>query len=289
MRIRIRMRIHRVVTAFLLALLLSGCGRKDGKPSGAGKPERFYSTSTAATCLLLRLGAGNRLAAIGRYSRIVPGAKRIPVAGSGSSVSLETLAALGVNRAFVWHYQTGLKQRLERRGIKVTAIPAVRLAGYPELVRMVAAAAGKSKEGEVLIAEFRKSLKQAAATSQTTGRRPRVYFELYSPFRCAGGNSYLGDLLELAGGDNIETAVSVSGPVDPEWVIRSAPEVILFMKDATTREAIARRPGFARLPAVREGRIFAVDRAKVLEGADPSESAKYLRGLLTPPAKAKAR
>lgn len=40
------------------------------------------------------------------YGRAVPGAERIPVAGSGSAVSIEKLAELGVSRAFVWYYQT---------------------------------------------------------------------------------------------------------------------------------------------------------------------------------------
>lgn len=97
-----------------------------------------------------------------------------------------------------------LKQLLEQHGIAVTVLPAVRLADYPGLVRTVASAAGKNAEGEALIAEFQTQLD---ATPPAGGERRRVYFELYSPYKCAGGDSYFGDLLKLAGAENIGDAL----------------------------------------------------------------------------------
>lgn len=262
---------------FFVCLLLfwaAGCGEE--KTAGPEPAVRFYSASSAASHLLLKLGAADALVAVDRYGRAVPGAERIPVAGSGSAVSVEKLAELGVSRAFVWYYQTNLKQLLEQHGIAVTVLPAVRLADYPGLVRTVASAAGKNAEGEALIAEFQTQLD---ATPPAGGERRRVYFELYSPYKCAGGDSYFGDLLKLAGAENIGEALP-TGPVSPEYLVQSSPEVILFLAETESAETIAGRPGFAALPAVRYGRIRRVERTRVLEGVDPAEAVRYLRRLI---------
>lgn len=255
--------------ALLLLLLLPGCG--DGRKSVQNEQPRFYSASSAATLLLMKLGAGGSLAAVDRYGKLVPGTEGLP-----ADPTLEKLAELGVNRAFVWSYQSPLGERLRQHGIRVETVRPLRIAAYPEFVRTVAAAAGRQEAGEALIAQFHAKLPRR---TEAAAPRPRVYFELYSAFRSAGRESWPGDLLELAGADNIGPERN-SGPVSPEHVVRSAPEVILCMEGGAAAEEIAARPGFAELPAVVNRRIYTVSRLNVLEGADPAEAVQYLRTLI---------
>ncbi|MDR0931597.1 MAG: ABC transporter substrate-binding protein [Victivallales bacterium] len=231
----------------------------------------IFSSSSAATMLLRNLGALDRVVAVDRYGKQIPGTEKII-----ADPSMEKLAELKVNHALVWSYQSALSERLKQHGIHVTLIHPMRIATYPEFVRTIAAVAGKKAKGEEIIARFRAAtpIKREHFTS-----RPRVYFELYSPFKSVTNESYLGDLLELSGGENI-LVKSQTNSASSEFVIKSGPEVILCLSGGATPEEIAKRPGFAELPAVKNGRIFTVDRLKVLEGADPTEAVNYLKNLI---------
>jgi len=118
------------------------------------------------------------------------------------------------------------------------------------------------------------SLRQSAGTNG-----PRVYVELYSPFKTSGRESYLNDLIELAGGRNV--AGEAAGPVlfSGERLLRSDPEVVLLIDGFGTPEQFARRGGLENLSAVKTGRVYPIDRYWLVAGAALPEDVTNLRRL----------
>ncbi len=251
---------------FLAALFLIG---------GSAFAE-VYSSCSAATGLLLRFG---NLAAVDSYGRSVPGAEHLPCPGKDGALSEEAIVKLGIDRAVVWEYQAASRRLFEQRGIAVLAVPPIRLAAFPEFVRSVAKFAGCEKAGEAYLKAYDADLPPPLPE---TVRRPRVYFELYAPYKSIGQNSYYHDLVTLAGGENIGAVLPVSGTLSPEHILKAEPEVIFFLSDKTTAGEIAARPGFSGLPAVRNNRIHPLDRIGFLEGAAPAAAVKALRSKLFP-------
>ncbi len=123
----------------------------------------------------------------------------------------------------------------------------------------------------------------AAALEARGGEKPRVYIELGHKGAGEYGNSYAdrmwGGVIAMAGGRNIATGVlKERGPLNPEYVIASDPEVIFIagsywmnrdnavvmgfgVDPAETRARLrpfTRRPGWPGLSAVKNGQIHAV-------------------------------
>ena len=93
--------------------------------------------------------------------------------------------------------------------------------------------------------------------------RPRVFYELDATqaIYTAADDSFLAAMIELAGGEPITTGSTTSFEIPLETLITADPEVILLGDAAygVTAEAVAARPGWNVMTAVREGRIRPID------------------------------
>lgn len=254
----------------LLLVLLPGCAPEKAEK----KPERILSLSAAATHILTRLGTPP--AAIDEYGRIAAGKNPPPVIGKGSAVSLEKIAELRIDCAVLWYYQTDAEKLFRSKGIRVEKIAgAPRLSGYAELIRKLGKLTGKEAAAEKLALEFEAARKTLPVPE--TGIPQRVYFELYSVGKAVSDESYIGELIRASGGRCIVRRTGLAGM---ETVVEAAPETIFYVEGFGDAKEIASRPGFASFPAVRNGKIFAVPRRLIVEGAAPLEAIAYFKQKL---------
>ena len=127
-------------------------------------------------------------------------------------------------------------------------------------------ATGHSKEAKALIASGRERLKKIAARVQNSSRRPHVFcLEWADPVYCAG--HWVPEMVELAGGiDALARRGTDSVRIEWEDVLKWAPDVLILSPCGFHLEAaleqisyLESRTGWAELPAVRDGRVYAVD------------------------------
>lgn len=88
----------------------------------------------------------------------------------------------------------------------------------------------------------------------------RVYLE-FSPGYSVGRGEFLDELLTLAGGENVAGDQQSWFEIDPEQVLQSNPEVIIypdFDGDNTIPELIASRPGWEEIDAVKNDELHSV-------------------------------
>jgi len=245
-------------------------------------PRRVLSLCTSATDTMVRLGAADRLAAIDEYSRIVPGCEDAAVIGKGSAISREHVVALGIDLAFLWWYQDDAAQTLEELSVPTVRIRCRRAADLPGMIRLVGRCVDRSAGADELAGKAEACLRSAATAPARV--RPRVYLELYGPFKTVGGDSYANDLLEFAGGRNIAADLTGSVLLSSERLIQADPDVILFMNEFTTVAAIARRGGLNGLKAVRTRCLHSIDRYWLVPGAGLPAAVAKLRVILANPA-----
>jgi iron complex transport system substrate-binding protein len=133
-------------------------------------------------------------------------------------------------------------------------------------VRELGEATGRAKEAEELIATGRARLEKTAAVTRNLSRRPRVFcMEWLDPVYCSG--HWVPEMVKLAGGVDAlarEGEDSVRIPWDD--VVQWAPEVLVVTPCGFNLEKVIEQtqqlpsyPGWSELPAVREGRVYAVD------------------------------
>jgi iron complex transport system substrate-binding protein len=133
-------------------------------------------------------------------------------------------------------------------------------------LRDLGAATGTSAKAEEIITVARARLQKVAALAEKATRRPRVFcLEWIDPYYCCG--HWVPKMVELAGGNDAlgrkgKDSVRIPWAEIVEW----APEVLIVSpcgfnteKAVAQAEQLLQQPGWSDLPAVRNGRVFAVD------------------------------
>jgi iron complex transport system substrate-binding protein len=170
---------------------------------------------------------------------------------------------------------TAFARTLPRPPVVVNLEPAT-LSDIFEDIRRVAAATGVAARGERVVASLRERVEAVRARAAEARRRPRgVILEwLDPPFACGHWNP---ELVEIAGG---EEALGHKGQpsrrVTWDDVLAARPEVLLiaccgFDLDRTRRDLprLREREGWADIPAVRDGRVYAVDGSQYFSRPGP--------------------
>ena len=140
------------------------------------------------------------------------------------------------------------------------------LAGIIDNVLEVGRATDRVETAEAFVAAMRARLNEIAAIAKRAARLPRVFcLEWIDPVYCSG--HWVPEMVELAGGvDSLARKGTDSVRIPWEEVQRWAPEVLFLMpcgyalgKVLELAPQIFAYPGWAELPAVRRGQVFAVD------------------------------
>jgi len=246
-------------------------------------PRRILSLCTSASDTLATIGQGHRIAAIDEYGRVVSGVRHAAVIGKGSMISREQVLALGIDLAMIWWYQDDAAAMLDELRIPVVRIRSVRAGEVPAMIRLVGQCVGSDEAADRAARRVEDYLHDAAAAPQPA--RPRIYLELYGASKTVGRDTYLNDLLNLAGAANVAEDASGSMLLSSERLIEADPDVILFVESFATVAAISARPGLAELKAVRTGRVRSLDRRWLVAGPTLPEAVERLRAVIHAPSK----
>jgi iron complex transport system substrate-binding protein len=149
---------------------------------------------------------------------------------------------------------------------RVLSLTPKSLGGIFENIREIGAATGRVREAEALIAKGRARLDQVARIARTSERCPRVFcMEWLDPVYCSG--HWVPEMVELAGGvDSLARKGTDSVRIPWEEVRRWQPEILILMPCGYRLDQVVilapqvfAYPGWSEIPAVQNGRVFAVD------------------------------
>ncbi len=148
---------------------------------------------------------------------------------------------------------------------RLLAFEASRFEDMPDDIRRLGRATGRETQAEVLIGQMETRLGMVRQQVKELDQ-PRVFcLSWFNPLLAAG--HWITEMVELAGGeDGLGARAGTSTPLEIRAVEAYVPEVILLMPcgftQARTRaewEAVRNQPVWKNLPAVRAGRVFAVE------------------------------
>jgi iron complex transport system substrate-binding protein len=182
-------------------------------------------------------------------------------------------------------------QEVLRPKARIVSLEARRLADIAEDIRRVADAVDRREAGIELAAGLHERLEAIRVRAARARFRPRVgCIEWLQPLMAAG--NWIPELVDIAGG-TYEPVQAGDSSRELPWteLAALAPDVLVLMpcgfKLEQTRlelPLLLERPEWARLPAVRNGRVYAVDGNAYLNRPGPriAESAELLAGLIQP-------
>jgi iron complex transport system substrate-binding protein len=177
------------------------------------------------------------------------------------------------------------------RDVEIVSLRPARLADVLEDIRRIGRAAGREAAAAELVARLEGRFQSLRERHRQLHSRPRVAcLEWTEPLMAAG--HWIPDLVELGGGtyDMVE-AGSRTATIAWDDLVAARPDVVVLMpcgfKLEQTRREVARlraRPEWRQLPAVRHGRVYAVDGNAYCNRPGPrlAESAELLAGLIQP-------
>jgi iron complex transport system substrate-binding protein len=231
----------------------------------AAQPERIVSLTPATTEILFAIGAGERVVATTDFDDYPPEAVALPDVASFTAVDVEKIVGLEADLVLAggnnFNDPAAIAQ-LRSLGTPVVVTYAADIEGVLRDIELVGAAVGEADAARDLAVSMQARFDQIGAA--TAGlERPRVFYELdaTTEIYTAADDSFVEQMIELAGGDPITTGSPTSFSISLERLIDADPQLILLGDAAygVTPEIVAARPGWAVMTAVRDGRITAVD------------------------------
>lgn len=230
-----------------------------------GQNKRIISLTPASTEILFALGLEDEIIGVSSYCDWPPQARRKESVGSFSNPNIEKIVSLKPDLVFL----TGLEQErlktiLSKLGIDYAVLHPSNLKELILSIEKTAKLTGREKEGRILINNIKDVMRriETAVSKIPEKDRPRVYLEFWhDPVMTVGGNSFINDMIETAGGINIAGDLKRSySRIDPEVVILRNPNVIILTyhikNESCIKKIFTGRIGWQDIDAVKNNRIF---------------------------------
>jgi iron complex transport system substrate-binding protein len=236
--------------------------------SFSAPPRRVVSLSPGYTEDVFALGHGDSLVAVDTYSDYPAAAKAIqPRLGTFPSPSIESIVALQPDLVLSLAEKDDDLAQLRAQGIPVLKFFPRDYNAAANVIQTLGRILGSPDAGDAVAADML-ARRDAVVATVAGAPRPRVYEELDGsapdkPYT-VGPNGFYGQLIDLAGGDNIFGDLpGDTAQVSSETIVQRDPEVIILTDsdvpfNAQTPDAVAARPGWSAITAVRNGTIYPV-------------------------------
>jgi iron complex transport system substrate-binding protein len=167
--------------------------------------------------------------------------------------------------------QANIAAELVKRGYPVMVFNQRSVAEILQMIRILGALIGCPEKAALLVSHLELEIDSIRAAAAQLPCRPRVFFEEWDD-PLISGIRWVEELVEVAGGDSIfpelrDAKLGKQRIVSAEDVIRRQPDVIVasWCGKAVRREKIAQRKGWSDVPAIRDGHIYEIKSAFILQ------------------------
>lgn len=225
--------------------------------------KRIISLTPALTEILFGLGLEDNIIAVTTLCNYPPQALKKDKIGTFSQPNIEKILMLKPDIVFA----TGLEQapyveKLKNLGLHVYVSDPATMEELFASIEAIGALTYREEEARIMVQRMRMEIDevQERVKQVPQDQRPRVFIEVWNkPLLTAGRNSFVDELISLAGGVNI--AHDVFKPYisfSPEEVIKRNPEYIIlgYMNGEPAEGFIEERLGWENVDAVKNKRIY---------------------------------
>lgn len=231
----------------------------------ATAPESIVSLTPANTELVFALGAGDRLRGGTDFDDYPPEAVALPDVATFTGVLIEKVVDIQPDLVLAGGNNftpPGDIDRLRDLGIPVLVVYAATVDEVLADINLIGAAIGADDEAAAMTSAM--EVRIAAVTSAVADlEHPRVFYEIGNEPEIFGPapNSFVADMVALAGGDPITTDDPAVFSISLEQLVAQDPEVIVLGDAAygVCPQDVVTRPGWAGITAVRDGQVVPVD------------------------------
>lgn len=240
---------------------------RGGRAALSGRIDRIVSMAPNLTEILFALGLDDEIVGVTTWSDYPPQALNKPKVGTFWQPNIEAVIAAKPDLvvALGFEQQMNLADRLERIGCNCLTVSIEHVDDVFEAIKEIGTATKREGEADKLVHDMGGKLNRLSALVGASDR-PRVLWVVQrEPLRVAGRNTFINEMIELAGGENaIGPTIHKYPPVGGEHVIAGRPDVIIEpamgrLDPARHREnAVRFWSRFKSVPAVANKRIHII-------------------------------
>jgi iron complex transport system substrate-binding protein len=246
----------------------------------------------AATDLIVSMGCADHLVAVSNYDEDRPGTHGLPRVGDYLNNDWEKLASVRPD-VMITQYDTartppGLKERADQLGIRLVNSPVERVGDIFDRLTLLGDVLGEPEKAKAAATALR--LKLDAVAQRVSGRprvRTLIVLDDDGTF-VAGANTFLDDVLQIAGGENVIANNANRYPrIDREMLMTLKPDAIVQLLPKATpqvkQQAAKTWASLQQIPAVRDRRVYVFDQWYVVQpGFELGDLAEQIAAALHP-------
>lgn len=262
-----------IITLVVLAGLLTGCQQRTytddaGRDINLEKtPERIISFGPSITEILFALDLDDNIVGVSDFCDYPEAAQTKQKVGNNFSPSIERIVELEPDLVMTVEHEQFNKE-LEGLGIAYIVLDPEDVASILDTIRLAGEITGRAKEGNRLADSIDKVISDISTSVKGTSR-PTVFFMVDGtdpnmPWT-TGGNSFINDVITIAGGENIASdVVDDYTQISIEKIVAEDPDIIIIqtMTGGTPTVAVdvlEQHPIWQELQAVKDGNIYLVN------------------------------
>lgn len=237
-------------------------------------PERIVCLTEEPTEVLYALGEQHRIVGISGFTvRPTQARHEKPRVSAFTSAKIDRILALKPDLVIGFSdIQADIAAALVRAGVEVWIAnhrSVEQILGY---VMRLGALVGAHDAAQRYAARLHDHLHTVRAAAAALPRRPKVYFEEWDEPPISAIR-WVSELIGIAGGDDIFPQRAAAGlareriVADPTEVVRAAPDIVIgsWCGKKFRPERVAARPGWAGVPAVRDGALHEIKSPLILQ------------------------
>lgn len=240
----------------------------------ASPPERIVSLAPSNTEFLFAVGAGDKLVGVTDFCNYPYDFSAWIEAGNMSSIgsyygpSVEPIVALDPDLVLATTGSLEAAENLRTLGYNVLVVEPRNLSFVLRDILLIGRATNHYDEAVALESELRQRIDAVANQAAEATTTPKGYHEVWhEPLMSVGPETFIDEIITLAGGENIFNDATTSWPiVSSEAIIDKNPDVMFFPdmymgvgNFYETIETVETRPGWDTISAVQNGALYEIN------------------------------
>ena len=232
-------------------------------------PASVVSLAPSITETLYAIGAGDLVVGRTEYCNYPEEVLDVPVIGGFSSSEISTESIVDLDPDLVIGgsiYQEEITDVLTEAGLNGFIQESGSVDAIMEFMLLLGDITDRSESAQMAVADMQARIDTVTSVvaSIPEDERVTVFYEVWhDPYMTTTDQTFIGELINLAGGVNIFADLDEDYPtISAEEIIDADPQVILGPSshgDQLTAEMIAAREGWSGLSAVKNNRVYVID------------------------------
>lgn len=228
-------------------------------------PQRVISLAPSITEIIYDLGEEKRLQGVTRYSDYPAQAKALPKVGTYVHLDLERIVALKPDLCISTKdgNPKHIIEKISRLGIPVYAINPRSLEQTMDTITQIGSLLNAQEAAARLVSGMQQRITRVQSLVAQVNNRPRIFFQIDAePLVSAGNNTFIHELIELAGGINTAAGNDPYPRYSWEDILILQPDIVIISSMAgglDSEDLLGIWKKWSQLKAVLNEQVFVVD------------------------------